>query len=100
MRSTRQISLCLSAWVLAQSVNAQLPNVNASFGSSPAPFQINVDPDFIALAKLKASITRFPVDVKQPDFTDGPPLHNATTVRDYWTNEYDWFQVQNDLNNR
>ena len=100
MKLNQSLLLPLVAFALAQSVNGQLPNVNATFGSSPAPFQISVDPTFIALAKLKASMTRFPVDVQQPDFTDGPPLHNATTVRDYWTDEYDWFQVQSDLNSR
>ena len=70
----------------------------ASFGSSPAPFQIDVDPAFIASTKLKASLTRYAVDLDQPDFADGPPRHNVTTVRDYWVNKYDWFEVQRDLN--
>ena len=92
------VSLFASTWL--HSVRGQLTNVNATFGSSPAPFEIDVDPEFIALTKLKASVTRFPTDVQQPDFTDGPPLHNATTVRDYWVDEYDWEQEQAYLNTR
>lgn len=77
-----------------------LQEANASYPAAPAPFEIAVKPEFIALTKLKASLTRFPVDVQQPDWTDGPPVHNATSVRNYWVDEYDWVQVQNELNSK
>ena len=75
-------------------------NFNATFGSSPAPFEIDVDPGFIKNTVLKASLTRYAVDVEQPDLLDGPPKHNVTTVRDYWVNQYNWFDVQDQLNQR
>ncbi|KAG0651050.1 Epoxide Hydratase [Hyphodiscus hymeniophilus] len=73
-------------------------NFVANFGPSPAPFTIKVNEEFIAFTKQKVALTRFPEDVDQPDFTDGPPVHNGTTVRDYWVNEYDWDLVQTQLN--
>jgi Epoxide hydrolase N terminus len=73
---------------------------NATFGSSPAPFQIDVNPGFIAATKLKASLSRYVLDLEQPDFVDGVPKHNASTLRDYWVNELDWKDVQAELNKK
>ena len=75
-------------------------NFEAHYGSSPAPFKIDVDPTFIKKTVLKASLTRYAVDIEQPDLIDGPPRHNVTTVRDYWVNQYNWFDVQDRLNKR
>ena len=75
-------------------------NFEATFGSSPAPFEIDVDPGLIKNTVLKASLTRYAVDVEQPDLLDGPPKHNVTTVRDYWVKQYNWFDVQDQLNQR
>lgn len=75
-------------------------NFDATYGSSPAPFKINVRPDFIEETVQKVSHTRYAVDVEEPDFASGPPRHNVTTVRDYWVNDYNWFDVQADLNTR
>ena len=100
MKPHPSIRLPLLVFTFSQSALTQLPNVNTIFGSSPAPLQIDVDPDFIAMTKLQASMTRFPTDVEQPDFTDGTPVHNATTIRDYWVDEYDWNQEQAYLNKR
>ena len=70
----------------------------AKFGASPAPFKIDLEPEFVHRTKLKASLTRYVSDLNQPDFVDGPPQHNVSTVRDYWVKHYDWFDVQNQLN--
>lgn len=74
-------------------------NFKASFGSSPRPFKISVNPDFIRETKLKASLTRNTIDLDQPDFADGPPRHNITTIRNYWVKEYSWASVQ-EINNK
>jgi hypothetical protein len=74
-------------------------NFKCSFGKSPQPFKIQVDPDFIDYTKKKVELTRFAEDVEQPDFTDGPPAHKAMEVKDYWTQEYNWDSVQSKLNN-
>ena len=75
-------------------------NFKAHYGNSPAPFKIDVNPTFIKETVLKASLTRYVVDVEEPDLIDGPPRHNVTTVRDYWVNQYNWFDVQDRLNQR
>ena len=75
-------------------------NFNATYGSSPAPFKIDVHPAFIEETLLKVSLTRYVVDVDEPDLASGPPRHNVTTVRDYWLDHYNWFDVQNRLNKR
>lgn len=73
-------------------------NFEGSFGKAPAPFKIKVDPEFIALTKQKVSLTRMVEDVEQPDYSDGPPIHIASSVKDYWAREYDWESVQDRLN--
>ena len=73
-------------------------NFKASFGSSPTPMIIDVDPRFIAETRLKASLTRNPIDIELPPFTEGVPSHNLTTIRDYWVNQYNWSAVQESLN--
>ena len=89
--------------VAAVSFGAQIfaaENFNATYGSSPAPFKIDVSPTFVKETVQKASLTRYVVDIEQPDLVDGPPRHNVTTVRDYWVNHYNWFNVQDYLNKR
>ncbi|APA06073.1 hypothetical protein sscle_01g008430 [Sclerotinia sclerotiorum 1980 UF-70] len=73
-------------------------NFKATFGPSPQPFKISVDPEFIEQTTLKASLTRYTTDINQPDFTDGPPRHNITTIRDYWVNNYSWLSIQDQIN--
>ena len=70
----------------------------AAFSDTPAPFKIDVDRTFIEETVQRVKLTRFPVDIDQPDLLDGPPVHNSTAVRDYWIHEYDWFAVQDELN--
>ena len=92
------LSLALTVVLSTNLVVAQ--NFKATFGRSPAPFKIDVDPDFIQQTVLKASLTRYAVDIEVPDLTDGPPRHNVTTVRDYWVNQYNWFDIQDQINQR
>jgi hypothetical protein len=44
---------------------------------------VDVDPKFIAEAKLKASLTRNPIDIDLPPVAEGVPSHNLTTIRDF-----------------
>ncbi len=39
-------------------------NFKATFGNSPAPFKIDVDPEFIERTVLKAYLTRYVDDVE------------------------------------
>lgn len=76
-------------------------NFQATFSKTPIPFSINVDKHFVDETKQRVALTRFPTAIQgQPDLAEGPPVHNATTVKDYWVNDYDWFEVQTTLNNQ
>ena len=75
-------------------------NFVAHYGTSPAPFKIDVHSSFINRTIEKVALTRLTVDVEEPDLASGPPRHNVTTVRDYWLNDYDWYRVQDQLNQR
>ena len=43
-----------------------LSNFKATFGTTPSPFKIDVDPVFIAETSLKASLTRFALEIDVP----------------------------------
>ncbi|PON20329.1 hypothetical protein TGAM01_v210828 [Trichoderma gamsii] len=92
------VSLATALLVVSRSTLAL--EWDATYGNSPAPFKLAVHPEIIALAHQKVALTRYPIDVKQPDWSDGPPVHNATSVRDYWVKEYDWPSTQRDINSR
>lgn len=53
-------------------------NFNATFGPSPQPFTVAVDPDFVETTKFKASLYRPSRDIKDEDWLDGPPEHNVS----------------------
>ena len=95
----KYLSLAVIVTALSVSVLAD-DNFNANYGTSPAPFKIDVHSSFIDKTIQKVALTRYTVDVEEPDLASGPPRHNVTTVRDYWLNHYDWFRVQDQLNQR
>lgn len=95
----KYLALAVTLTPLSVSVLAD-NNFNANYGTSPAPFQIDVHPSFINRTIQKVALTRFTVDVEEPELASGPPRHNATTVQDYWLHHYDWFRVQDQLNQR
>lgn len=94
--------LVLIQWLLyANYITAfSIPNVNATYSSSPKLFSINVSPEFINFTLDRVATSRFPIDVQQPDWTDGPPNSVASAVRDYWVSHYSWTDVQMKLNQR
>lgn len=74
-------------------------NFRATFSKTPIPFSIDVDRQFIEETKQRVALTRFPTEIQgQPDLAEGPTLHNATAVKNFWANEYDWFDIQATLN--
>lgn len=95
----RYLTLFIAALPLVTAVHDG-NNFPAFYGSSPNPFKIDVRPGFIAETLKKVALTRYTRDIMQPDLVDGPPKHNVTTVRNYWVDEYDWFAVQDHLNER
>ena len=93
-------TLIISIASLAAHAMANDLNFRAHFGSSPAPFKIDVSPDFIKETTLKVSLTRLIVDVDVPEWSEGPSRHNVSTLRNYWLNGYDWFKIQDQLNKK
>ena len=75
-------------------------NFEGCFGKSPTPFKIKVDPEFVEFTKKKVNLTRYAVDIDQPDYTDGPPRHKTSEIKDYWSQKYDWEKVQDQLNSQ
>lgn len=74
-------------------------NFRATFTKAPTPFSIDVEKAFIEDTAKRVALTRFPTEIKgQPDLAEGPPLHNATAVKNYWSNDYNWYEVQAALN--
>jgi hypothetical protein len=100
------LTLCLpfalANWRNSSGYGAELPNVKAKFGSSPAPFEIDVDPVFIEELRLRVNQARAPIQIQglDPEDDDGPILANFTKIKDYWTDEYDWEAVQDGINQR
>ncbi|RYO96866.1 hypothetical protein DL765_011439 [Monosporascus sp. GIB2] len=62
--------------------------------------EIRVDNEFIEATKQRVALTRTPIGIPELEDQEGPPVHNATAVRDYWVNEYDWFEEQESINNQ
>ena len=92
--------LCLPIATCFSTSSSRL-NFKASFGSTPSPFSIDVDAGFLTEATTKVTATRYVQDLhEQPEFTEGPPKHNVTTIRNYWVEEYNWEDVQAELNEK
>ena len=92
--------LLLSLFVLGTNASEtqQGRNFQAVFKKTPTPFTIDVDSDFIDYTKQKVALTRFPEAIQQPVLEEGPSIHNASAVKEHWVNHYDWFKVQEALN--
>lgn len=94
------VALSACSLLLGSSLAQLLPNVNATFGDSPAPFKIDVDLAFIEAIRVQVRFARapIPIDGIQPQGSDGPPLNNFTTVQNYWLNSYSWQATQARIN--
>lgn len=88
--------VCAAVCVVSQ--HFSVPNVAASFYSTPKPFEINVDPKFIEDTRRRVEITRAPISIGDVD--DGPTLDNFTVIKDYWVKEYNWEKTQESINQR
>ncbi|KAG4274873.1 hypothetical protein FPRO04_08881 [Fusarium proliferatum] len=96
---------CLCVFILsvgpllcAASEPFSLPNVNATFATSPKPFQIHTERDFIEETRQRVAHTRSPLFINVS--SDGPGVENFTSVRDFWVNEYDWNATEASINKR
>lgn len=75
-----------------------VPNVDATFGTSPKPFNIHVDRDFIEETRQRVSNARPPVFIGATG--EGPSPENFTAVQDYWVNGYDWNATEASINEK
>jgi Epoxide hydrolase N terminus len=99
MKYPAAISLVALVTLARCAIGNSLP-FRANFSDSPQSFTIEVNKEFIDNTKLKASLTRFVTPIDEIELSDGPPVHNATAVRDYWVNDYDWYSIQKRLNQK
>lgn len=65
------------------------------------PFVINIDDELVELTKAKLKLARFPIeqDIDESDWSQGARVAKVKEVADYWLNEYDWREIEKNLNN-
>jgi len=79
----------------------QTDNFAATFDTQPTLFKIDVNPVFENSLKQRVTNTRYvDDDLGVPAFVDGPSISNATRIGEYWSQKYDWFAHQEDINDR
>lgn len=70
----------------------------------PVPFCLSVDPEFVEQTVEKARTYRPSNDIIDAEtanrgtWWEGPPSGNLTALRDYWVEEFDWAEVQREIN--
>ena len=74
-------------------LNFEFPNV-----TSPQPFNISVDPVFVDITLTKAALYRPSRDIFPTWTNEGPARANITQLARYWATDYDWFDVQEQIN--
>lgn len=96
------IALALLTLFGATQCSKLIPEIRATYGDSPAPFVLDVEPRFIDDVRYRVKNTRVPVAPGgfEPTAADGPTLANFTTLRGYWIDEYDWFAEQSAINDK
>ena len=66
--------------------------------STPQPFHISVDPSFIHETQRRAKSFRSSRSLSQEWTNEGPPQPLMKGLASYWGKEYDWFEVQRQIN--
>lgn len=89
-----------SALLLSPARGQNIPEIKAHYGSAPAPFTLDVNPSFIATTELKVSLARIANDIGVPNFVDGPSTETALSTKRFWLEEYNWWTVQEELNQK
>jgi pimeloyl-ACP methyl ester carboxylesterase len=90
------VALPLLPALIASSI-AQ-PLSETSTAAQPKPYTINVDLAIIEEIRVRASIFRQTEPIDAPAWFDGPPISKINEIAQYWTEEYDWFKVQERIN--
>lgn len=96
---TASVRALISAGLMFVSLAQNIDTINATYGSTPTPFSIQVDPTFIYETQQKVASFRYTKDdLGLLPFSDGPPLSDAQWFRDAWVNSYNWTEIQAGLN--
>lgn len=89
------------ASLLLSHVHGQsIPEIDATYSSTPKPFSLNVNPSFIETTRLKVQLGRIANDLGVAPFTDGVSTKMAQTLQSYWVNEFNWTSVQEQINKK
>ncbi|CAG9952732.1 unnamed protein product [Clonostachys rosea f. rosea IK726] len=79
-------------------------NLNFDFPyntSSPVPFTISVDEAFIEETQSKVKLYRLSPDLKDDSnyqWSEGPPQKDMAWLKDEWASNFDWTEVQKEIN--
>ena len=97
------VTLCLATCIASTPIhvrgdwgnglNFDFPDV-----TSPQPFTISVDPAFVDDTLTRVSRYRPSRDILPTWTNEGPAVANITDLANYWATDYDWFQVQDQIN--
>jgi pimeloyl-ACP methyl ester carboxylesterase len=63
------------------------------------PIRLHVPDTALNLLRERVAETRLPERQTVPGWTQGVPLDELAQLLDYWRDEYDWRQVEHELNN-
>ncbi|RBR23914.1 uncharacterized protein FIESC28_03224 [Fusarium coffeatum] len=66
--------------------------------TSPQPFNISVNQDFIEQTQAKVKTWRSPRVLSTNWTNEGPSTDALDEIAQYWSNEYDWLSVQDRIN--
>ena len=89
-----------SALLLSPTHGQNIPEIKAHYGSTPAPFTLDVNPSFIVTTELKVSLARIANDIGVPNLVDGPSTETAISTKSFWLKNYNWKSVQEELNQK
>lgn len=77
-----------------------IPEIDATYASTPKPFTLKVNPSFIETTRLKVQLGRIANDMGVLPFTDGVSTEMAQTLQNYWVDEFNWTSVQEQINKK
>jgi Epoxide hydrolase N terminus len=66
--------------------------------SGSEPFKIHVSDELLALTRSKLEAARFPDQLTDTEWEDGPPSFEIKRLRDYWLSSYDWREEEKKIN--
>jgi pimeloyl-ACP methyl ester carboxylesterase len=99
MFTTILLSAILPLLATLTAVSTAYPHNNTNVAFQPKPYTIDVEPSVIANIKIRAAVFRETKPIDAPDWFDGPPVSKINAIAKYWAEDYNWFKVQDQINN-